>query len=198
VKVYRLGFGAILATANTDVVIAERLLQTDAGLSSGTTAPSLHVVSGDGFRVRNALHELRRVSGLTWENLADVLNVTRRSLHLWVNGGSINSPNEKHVRDLLVAIRAMDRGTATENRQLLLTPVGDGRSLMDLLRHSRFDEAVTLAGRGMGRTLPFQIEAAPQPTSLMQLSVADMLGTNPERIHSDDGRYLPSRRRPKR
>ncbi len=32
-------------------------------------------------------------------------------------------------------------------------------------------------------------------TKSHKLSIADMLGTNPERIHSDDSAFLPSRRR---
>jgi hypothetical protein len=32
-------------------------------------------------------------------------------------------------------------------------------------------------------------------TKSPRVSIADMLGTNPERIHSDDSAFLPSRRR---
>ena len=35
------------------------------------------------------IFELRRLTGFTWDELALLLSVTRRSLHLWANGGPI-------------------------------------------------------------------------------------------------------------
>ena len=64
------------------------------------------------FRARDGIFELRRLTGFTWDELALLLSVTRRSLHLWANGGPINTPNEKRVRDLLVTMRKLDRGNA--------------------------------------------------------------------------------------
>jgi hypothetical protein len=148
------------------------------------------------FRARDAIFELRRLSGLTWEELATLLSVTRRSLHLWANGGPINSPNEKHVRDLLMAMRELDRGSARENRGVLLTPLRDAGTVGDLLRGRHFEEAIALAGRGRGRlTSPEIREAVAKPT---KLSVADMLGTSGDRIHTDEGVALPPRRGPRR
>ena len=44
------------------------------------------------FRARDGIFELRRLTGFTWDELALLLSVTRRSLHLWANGGPINTP----------------------------------------------------------------------------------------------------------
>jgi hypothetical protein len=148
------------------------------------------------FRARDAIFELRRLSGLTWEELASLLSVTRRSLHLWANGGPINSPNENHVRDLLTVMRELDRGTARENRGLLLAPLRDGGVVGDLLRGQHFEEAIALVGRGRGRPISPEIrEAVAKPA---KLSVADMLGTSGDRIHTDEGVALPPRRGPRR
>jgi hypothetical protein len=150
-----------------------------------------------GFRARDAIFELKRLSGLTWEELAAFLSVTRRSLHLWANGGSINTLNERHVRDLLMAMRELDRGTAQENRALLLAPLQGGDvTVGDLLRSRQFGDAVTLVGRGRGRPTP----SVPRETLWKpeKLSVADMLGTSADRIHTDEGRALPPRRGPRR
>ena len=76
--------------------------------------------------------------------------MTRRSLHLWANGGPINTPNEKRVRDLLVTMRKLDRGTARENRSLLIAPQPGGGAFSDLLRSKKFEEALALAGQGPG------------------------------------------------
>lgn len=150
-----------------------------------------------GFRARDAIFELKWLSGLTWEELATLLSVTRRSLHLWANGGPINTLNEKHVRDLLVAMRELDQGTARENRALLLAPLRDGDiAVGDLLRSRHFGDAVALVGRGRGRAVPPVMgEAAWKPE---KLSVADRLGTSADRLHTDEGRSLRRRRGPRR
>lgn len=167
------------------------------GVFGPQTAPVI-ASAPPGFRARDAVFELRRLTGLTWEELATLLSVTRRSLHLWANGGPINTPNEKHVRDLLVAVRELDRGTARENRALLLAPLqGGGGTVGDLLRHRSFGDALKLVGPGRGRALPPPAtdEASWKPE---KLSVADRLGTSAERIHTGGGRSLPRRRGPRR
>jgi hypothetical protein len=151
-----------------------------------------------GFRPRDAIFELRRLTGLTWEELATLLSVTRRSLHLWANGGPINTLNEKHVRNLLVAVRELDRGTARENRALLLAPLRDGDSTVgDLLQGRHFADALRLVGRGRGRAAPPPVtgEDSWKPE---KLSVADRLGASTDRIHAGGGRALPRRRGPRR
>lgn len=148
------------------------------------------------FRARDAIFELRRLTGLTWEELAALLSVTRRSLHLWANGGAINAPNERHVRDLLMAIRELDRGTARENRALLLAPLRDGDvTVAGLLRSRHFGDALKLVGRGRGRALPPPVTGE-APWKPEKLSVADMLGTSADRVHTDEGPALPPRRGP--
>ncbi len=197
-RVYSPGWGKAESTSNTIPMVTERPPQVRRAFSAVSPNQSVSLVVQEGFEVRRALHELRRLSGLTWESLADVLGVTRRSVHLWANGGPINSPNEKQVRDLLVALRIVDRGTATENRQLLLTPLEDGRTISDLLRDHAFDEAVAFAGRGRGRRPSAQSDVPSSTARAERISVADMLGTNPERIRGGAGTFLPARLHTKR
>ena len=182
-------------TSNTEPeVIPLCSTHTDAGPPNISRVRDSAYPFSDSFEARSAIHEIKRLSGLTWEDLAGILSVTRRSLHLWANGGPINTPNEKLVRDVLMTMRAMDRGTATENRRLLLTPLADGRVFTDLLRNRKFDEAAAFAGQGNARTVPIRTLAPKANPEGRGLSVADMLGTNSERIHTDRGRVLPSRR----
>jgi hypothetical protein len=147
------------------------------------------------FRARDAIFELRRLTGLTWEELAGLLSVTRRSLHLWANGGPINAPNEKHVRDLLITMQKLDRGTAQENRGLLLAPLPGGGIVSDLLRTQQFENAIAQAGRGQGRVAFAQASAVVKPA---KLSLADMLGARSDKLHTDEGVALPPRRGPRR
>jgi hypothetical protein len=84
-----------------------------------------------------------------------------------------------------MAMRELDRGTARENRALLLAPLRDGDvTVGDLLRGQDFSGAVALVGRGRGRVIPPPVtrETLWKPE---KLSVADRLGTSADRIHTE-------------
>jgi hypothetical protein len=181
-------------TASVTIEIRRpRTVHTDAGPADSQYEQVARVgATVQSFRARDAIFELRRLTGFTWQELADLLSVTRRSLHLWASGGRINGPNERHIRDLLGAMRTLDRGTATENRGLLLAPQPDGGIFGDLLRYGRFEEAVARAGCGRARLPPVEVRADPRGAA-SKLSVANMLGTLADRIRPDDGGSLPPR-----
>lgn len=93
----------------------------------------------------SALAELRRISGLTWDQLARLFDVSRRSVHFWASGKPPNAANEERLHRVLDIIRHVDRGTASENRAALLGAV-DGVVPLTLLALQRFDEARELLG----------------------------------------------------
>jgi hypothetical protein len=192
--------GGEFNTTNTIVTsLPVSMAQTNAGPvvpqhKKASEAPAIVT----GFRVRDGIFELRRLSGFTWDELADLLSVTRRSLHLWANGGPINTSNEKRVRDVLVTMRKLDRGTAHENRSLLIAPQPGGGVFSDLLRGQRFEEALARAGHGRGRRAVSMDMSANKKRAAAKPSVADMLGGPTDRIHSDKGGSLPPRGGPRR
>jgi hypothetical protein len=147
-----------------------------------------------GFYARDAIFELRRLTGLTWEDLAHLMSVTRRTLHLWSNGQPINTPNEKRLRDLLSALRTLDQGTARENRALLMSPLPGGGVVSDLLREGRFGEARMRARQGRGRPVPVGEARNARPQG-DHLSVEDVFSTRADRVHTDDNVALPRRRK---
>ena len=100
---------------------------------------------------RSAIHELRRISGLTWDQLARLFNVTRRSLHAWGSGQPLHPTNEERLNRLLAVIRYIDQGAADLNRQALLTPTTDGSLPLDLLINAQYEQVKQLLGRGSGR-----------------------------------------------
>jgi transcriptional regulator with XRE-family HTH domain len=207
------GFGAtaaprrlIIDAPSTSITLDRRvadLLHTDAGplflLSVRPEAlrgflPSVRSETLRGFHGREAIFELRRLTGLTWEELAEVMSVSRRSLHLWANGQRIYASNEKRLRDLVSAMRTLDRGTARENRALLISPRPGGGVFSDLLREGRFAEALALAGRGNGRPrVSEKTSAEPLPTA--SVSVEDSFNTRSDRVHIDEGLAVPRRQR---
>ena len=93
-----------------------------------------------------AVSELRRISGLTWEQLGQLFGVSRRSVHFWASGRSMNAANEQHLFKVLDIVRQADRGDARRNRAALLT-VSAGNAPFDLLMSQAFDEASARLGR---------------------------------------------------
>lgn len=103
----------------------------------------------------NAIAELRRISGLTWEQLGELFGVTRRSVHFWASGQKLNAENANHLFRVLGVIRDSDTGSPETNRAKLLESVG-GSVPIDLLAASKFDEA--RAALGVGRRTPSMVD----------------------------------------
>lgn len=99
-----------------------------------------------------AIMEIRRRSGLTWEELADQFDVSRRSVHHWANGKPVAARHDQMMRRMLAAVRQLDQGDQIGTRALLLAiDQAIGVSTLDLLKGGRFDEAM---GRVAGARAP--------------------------------------------
>lgn len=141
----------------------------------------------------SAIMELRRLSGLTWQQLAELFGVVRRSLHFWASGKPLNAQNETRLRRLLEAIHKSDRGSAAQNRAMLLHE-RDGVVPLDLLARGQYEDFTRLVGVGPGRrkvnTKPLSPEAweARKP-----LRPEDLVGALHDPVHRDVGKVRPAR-----
>jgi DNA-binding transcriptional regulator YiaG len=97
---------------------------------------------------QKAVHQIRRLTGLTWEQLAKLFNVSRRTLHFWASGKRLNSFNEEQLNLLLDTIQYIDKGNASLNRNLLLMPLRDGTVPFNLLIAGKYQEVKNLLGSG--------------------------------------------------
>ena len=131
------------ATASRAITNQE-LLATVEMTTSGITLPS----SSSPEATQKALSELRRLSGLTWEQLAKLFNVSRRSLHFWASGQPLSRFNEEQLSRLLGTLQYIDRGSASLNRSLLLKAGDNGNLLFDLLVAGKYEEFKQIAGAG--------------------------------------------------
>lgn len=77
------------------------------------------------------LHER---SGLTWDQLGKVFGVSRRAVHLWANGGRMNSANATTLAELATAVRALPVGGPDEVRAALLASGPNELSIVDRFR----------------------------------------------------------------
>lgn len=140
-----------------------------------------------------AISELRRLAGLTWAQLARVFGVARRSLHFWASGKRINATNEERLRRLLAVLRQADRGSAEENRVMLLRD-HDGMIPIDLLIAGRYEEFLALVGTGRGRR---RIDPTPLSREALEarkpLPPAELVDALQDRVHRDVGRGRAAR-----
>ena len=79
------------------------------------------------------LFELRRLTGFTWSQLADLLNVDRRTLNNWVKGAKIRGHDREHLANALRVLRYADRGSIKLNAAALC-------DLIEPYKHSAFKE----------------------------------------------------------
>ena len=90
-----------------------------------------------------AIMEIRRLSGLTWEELGDLFDVSRRSVHHWANGKPAAARHNQMIRRMLAAVRHLYQGDQFGTYALLLAvDQSIGVSTFDLLKDGRYDEAI--------------------------------------------------------
>jgi len=171
------GFGTSTTTAPNLEIIPRTIQQTATGASALKAKP-----------VANAVSELRRLSGLTWDQLGRLFNVTRRAVHFWASGGRMSPTNEERLQRILGLMRTVDRGSANENRALLLSILDDGSLPFDRLAAGDYARVLELLGPSeVRRTSPL-----PQSPEMLAarapLSPEALVGALPDRIHRDRGK----------
>lgn len=89
--------------------------------------------------------ELRRLSGLTWAQLAEMLGVSRRTLHFWASGQNITSENHRLLMDVLGVVRKLCVNGAQSTRTLIFTRNEHGETIFERLQQRQFTEAIQIA-----------------------------------------------------
>ncbi|WP_420442276.1 XRE family transcriptional regulator [Candidatus Palauibacter sp.] len=142
---------------------------------------------------RKAVSELRRISGLTWEQLAGLFGVSRRSVHFWASGKPLNATNHERLMRVLDVVRDADRGTARSTRAALLDARG-GTSPFEMLADQQFLEAHLALGRGRTRLMPAltPLSEAAQ-TARKPLSPDQLYDAKGDRVHREPGRARAAR-----
>lgn len=137
-----------------------------------------------------ALTELRLLTGLTWDQIASLFEVSRRAVHFWANGKPLTAAHQEHLERSLSCMKASDKGNAPVNRQALFAVDSSGVAPFDLLVRKQYPEFVTAMGPRSGqktslrRNVPVELERRPVSPNLMTSAIE-------ESAHSDAG---PARR----
>jgi len=136
----------------------------------------------------DAVLEVRRRSGLTWEQLASLFRVDRRSVHLWASGRPMNAPNAERLNRILAVLRRATGGPPSATRAWLHSPNSRGIIPLDLLREGRFDEI----------QMPGSIEIPPRPAQLSEAAKKvraprppeELVRARHERVHLENGKFI--------
>jgi transcriptional regulator with XRE-family HTH domain len=123
-----------------------------------------------------AVLELRRLSGLTWEELAGVFDVSRRAVHHWASGNAMSAEHIQHLYLALHLVRRLNRGSSAEVRAKLLAPSATGETGLERL--STIDGANadrTLAALSLLETAPHALHHAEseEPSLIAALSTLE-------------------------
>jgi transcriptional regulator with XRE-family HTH domain len=136
----------------------------------------------------DAVLEIRRKSGLTWEQLASLFGVDRRSVHLWASGRPMNAAHAERLNRILAVLRRADRGTPSSTKAWLHSPTPHGILPLDLLREGRFDEIpMPAASADSARPAPLSEAGkrarAPRPPEAL-------VAARQDRVHIEKGKLI--------
>ena len=146
--------GAIINTCPQGSMTMWTIVAPHVDRTTANPAGSFDFLLGPAESTAEAIMEIRRRSGLTWQELGELFDVSRRSIHHWANGKSVSAGNDRAIRRMLAAIRHLDRGSQRDTRALLLSvDQATGVSPLDLLQAGQFDDA----------TAPFLGDRTPEP-----------------------------------
>jgi hypothetical protein len=131
----------------------------------------------------DALLELRRLTGFTWDQVARMLDVTPRTPFLWTQGNPISRANEERLQRVVALLRRVDRGSPDANRAALLGARSDGTVPFDLLVAGDFEYAEA--------ALTMRTSSVPVPRQALRdrrpMSPVDRMSLSDEKVHVDSG-----------
>jgi transcriptional regulator with XRE-family HTH domain len=145
------GFGFTNATAAAETAKSLRLKAQSLGqltsasgedilarIAWGTIATGIYANGDDAQRIS----DIRLHTGLTWEQVARLFGVSRRTVHLWASGSAMSSEHEEHLHRVFSAIESSGLFEVHGSRAAILFTAGSGGSCpFDMLVSGRYEEA---------------------------------------------------------
>ncbi len=133
--------------------------------------------------VPGMLQRLRRLSGLSWGEIAQAVGVSRRTIHNWLTGARVAAVHHARLLELGRVVNIVSAGSAESTRTALMQPSANGRSILDDL---------ALAARPV-RTRPLSSVSAGDLVTPVD-ETASVSQQRPQRRSSLRGGPLPRRR----
>jgi hypothetical protein len=166
--------GVLWVTAPATTSSASTVVDGRFARAAMQTSPGLPVQSSDGRSAASSLAEVRRLAGLTWEQIARLFGVTRRAVHSWASGGAMSAANDERLHRTLAVMRRIDRGSSDVNRTLLFSSPGGGMTAFDMLVQGDFESVAEYLGdSAMSR--PVRSEASTSRRTYQSMSPVALL-----------------------
>ncbi len=127
--------GSVFTATLTAVTPAEALALTTTAITGRTLPAAPTPATPAGSRtVADQLNRLRRVSGLSWGEIASAVGVSRRAIHYWLSGGRVAGAHMTRLLAFQGIVAAHQAGGAEETRLLLQQPGTGGRNALENFR----------------------------------------------------------------
>jgi hypothetical protein len=154
--------------------------------------PQQQTTSGVSIELREpaptAIAALRRLTGFTWEQVAKLFGVSRRSVHFWASGSRMANDNRAHLERVLETVRFIDRGSAAENRGAILASTADGTTLLDQLATGHYDAVIAALGPGRQRVASTTAALSPfAKAARLPHPPEELVDAYHERVHEESG-----------
>lgn len=82
---------------------------------------------------QECVQEIRRISGVTWKEIANIFGVSQRTMHSWTNGENVSAGNDALIREVLEKLRRIHDGNAMATAYRLRSLHGD-KPLLSVIR----------------------------------------------------------------
>ena len=132
------------------------------------------------------LGKLRILSGLSFEQLAIIFNMTVQEINFWISGKAQIESKEQQLQRLAHLFNKIDRGSASDNKLLY------NNIIINLLLIERYEEVFQLLGPGKQRK-PVTI-VSNETLELRKPPPPEMLvGALQNNVSKEIGRFRPAK-----
>ncbi|SDH33557.1 hypothetical protein SAMN05421505_11471 [Sinosporangium album] len=126
-------FTSVPTTVQSEPIVVEQAWEPTRGSDIAISPDMVHEAAAVAIGTADLVQRLHEISGLTWEQLARLFWVSRRAIHHWAVGGTMNSANIRRLSHLLSIVGELPGSTPADRRAAIFVPRENGRSLYDEL-----------------------------------------------------------------
>jgi transcriptional regulator with XRE-family HTH domain len=120
--------GTLTAVTPADAVALSTVVAQPSTLPAVSIQPT---TAFDHAVVPVMLQRLRRVSGLSWGDIAGAVGVSRRTIHNWLGGAHVAGVHLARLLEVSRIVDLVSTGSVESTRTLLLQSGANGRSIID-------------------------------------------------------------------
>lgn len=122
------------ATSTLSTVTPADAVALNVTTAQPSTLPAIPVQPApplDQSAVPGMLQRLRRLSGLSWGEIARAVGVSRRTIHNWLAGARVAGVHLTRLLELGRLVDLVTTGSVEATRTALMQPNANGRSILD-------------------------------------------------------------------